>query len=128
MLLTTHSMEEAEALGDSIGVLVRGQLRALGPGLALKRAFSSRYEVRVLTGGEEGREGRGAQVAELLRREMPCAKVEVARGDTEYLRARTKFNAGGGVHESSSWAEDGAVAPGRQMPQLSTVGFVVQVP
>lgn len=80
MLLTTHSMEEAEALGDSIGVLVRGQLRALGPGLALKRAFSSRYEVRVLTGGEEGREGRGAQVAELLRREMPCAKVEVARG------------------------------------------------
>lgn len=55
-------------------------------------------------------------------------EVEVARGDTEYLRARTKFNAGGGVHESSSWAEDGAVAPGRQMPQLSTVGFVVQVP
>ena len=40
IVLTTHSMLEAEALGDRLGIFVAGQLRALGsaqvrPGLTL---------------------------------------------------------------------------------------------
>ena len=31
IILTTHSMEEADALSDNIAIMVRGQLRALGP-------------------------------------------------------------------------------------------------
>jgi ABC-2 type transport system ATP-binding protein len=30
VILTTHYMEEAEALSDRIGILVRGKLRAVG--------------------------------------------------------------------------------------------------
>ena len=48
IILTTHSMEEADALSDNIAIMVRGQLRALGPRyenglfshfLCLKRTF-----------------------------------------------------------------------------------------
>lgn len=48
VVLTTHSMEEAEALGDRLTIQVRGQLRCLGTPKALKevrsfgRAHSSR--------------------------------------------------------------------------------------
>jgi ATP-binding cassette subfamily A (ABC1) protein 3 len=31
IILTTHSMEEADALADNIAIMVRGELRALGP-------------------------------------------------------------------------------------------------
>jgi ABC-type multidrug transport system ATPase subunit len=39
LLLTTHSMEEADALGDRIGIMSHGQLVALGTALHLKRKF-----------------------------------------------------------------------------------------
>ena len=45
MALTTHSMEEADALGDTIGILAGGRLRALGTSLYLKSRFGKGYEV-----------------------------------------------------------------------------------
>ena len=39
ILLTTHSMEEADALADRIGIMAKGQLRCIGGSLALKRKF-----------------------------------------------------------------------------------------
>lgn len=45
VILTTHSMEEAEALCGRMGVMVRGQLRALGSKQHLKSKFSAGYEV-----------------------------------------------------------------------------------
>ena len=43
--LTTHSMEEADVLGDTIGILVSGKLRAFGSALYLKNTFGSGYHV-----------------------------------------------------------------------------------
>jgi len=45
VILTTHSMEEAEALCGRIGIMVRGQLRAQGTRQHLKYKFGSGYEL-----------------------------------------------------------------------------------
>ena len=47
IVLTTHSMEEADILGDRIGIMARGQLRCLGSGLHLKQRFGSGYRLSI---------------------------------------------------------------------------------
>jgi len=49
VVLTTHSMEEAEALSDRIAILVNGRLRCIGSSLYLKNRFGGGYQVRILT-------------------------------------------------------------------------------
>eukprot|EP00966_Prymnesium_polylepis_P305679 7063799-Prymnesium_polylepis.1 len=50
-VLTTHSMEECEALCGRIGVMVDGALRCLGPIQSLKSKYGSGYklDLRLLT-------------------------------------------------------------------------------
>jgi ABC-type multidrug transport system ATPase subunit len=45
--MTTHSMEEADILGDRMGIIVRGTLRCLGTSLRLKSRFGSGYRVSI---------------------------------------------------------------------------------
>ncbi|KAI9324211.1 P-loop containing nucleoside triphosphate hydrolase protein [Zopfochytrium polystomum] len=45
VVLTTHSMEEADALSTRIGILVAGRLRCLGSPQRLKSVYSSGYTV-----------------------------------------------------------------------------------
>jgi len=47
IMLTTHSMEEADILGDRIGIMARGQLCCLGSGLHLKQKYGSGYRLSV---------------------------------------------------------------------------------
>jgi ABC-type multidrug transport system ATPase subunit len=47
VILTTHSMEEAEALCQRIAIMVKGQIRALGTKQHLKYKFGSGYELSV---------------------------------------------------------------------------------
>lgn len=47
VILTTHSMDEAEALCKRIGIMVQGQLRALGTKQHLKTKFGSGFELVV---------------------------------------------------------------------------------
>jgi len=47
IVLTTHSMEEADILGDRIGIMARGRLRAIGSSIRLKQKFGTGYEVAV---------------------------------------------------------------------------------
>ena len=49
VILTTHSMEEAEALCTRIGVMVNGRLRCLGSSQHLKQRFGNGYEVNIKT-------------------------------------------------------------------------------
>jgi len=54
VVLTTHSMEEAEALCTRIGIMVKGQLHALGTPQHLKQKFGSEYLVEVTLGPARG--------------------------------------------------------------------------
>jgi ABC-type multidrug transport system ATPase subunit len=51
IVLTTHSMEEADVLGDRIGIMARGRLQAVGSSLRLKQKFGAGYQVSVAVGG-----------------------------------------------------------------------------
>ena len=53
-VLTTHSMEEADILGDKIGIMARGRLRAVGPSLRLKQRFGAGYSLSVLVALPKG--------------------------------------------------------------------------
>lgn len=48
VVLTTHSMEEADALGDRIAIMVRGRMRVLGGSLMLKQKYGNGYQVIML--------------------------------------------------------------------------------
>lgn len=47
ILMTTHHMEEADALGDRIAVMSSGQVKCCGSALFLKKVFNAGYHLRV---------------------------------------------------------------------------------
>lgn len=53
VILTTHSMEECEALCQRIGILVAGQMRCIGSAQHLKHRFGRGFEVDVSTGAAD---------------------------------------------------------------------------
>eukprot|EP01105_Mastigella_eilhardi_P012724 TRINITY_DN2905_c0_g1_i1.p1 TRINITY_DN2905_c0_g1~~TRINITY_DN2905_c0_g1_i1.p1 ORF type:complete len:1245 (-),score=294.06 TRINITY_DN2905_c0_g1_i1:763-4497(-) len=54
IVLTTHSMEEAEVLGDRIGIMVKGKLRCIGTPLHLKNKYGNGYHLGVVMGNADG--------------------------------------------------------------------------
>lgn len=50
VILTTHSMEEADILGDRIGIMAKGRLRCIGNSVRLKTRFGEGYKVSVSCG------------------------------------------------------------------------------
>ncbi|KAF9197383.1 ATP-binding cassette sub- A member 5 [Haplosporangium sp. Z 27] len=49
VILTTHSMEEADALCDRIGIITNGHIQALGTSQRLKNTYGAGYKVIVKT-------------------------------------------------------------------------------
>lgn len=47
LILTTHSMEEADILSDRIGIMSKGQLRCVGTQLRLKSKFGGGYTFQI---------------------------------------------------------------------------------
>ena len=47
IFLTTHSMEEADILGDRIAIMSHGKIQALGSPLDLKRKFGVGFKMTV---------------------------------------------------------------------------------
>jgi ABC-type multidrug transport system ATPase subunit len=45
IVLTTHSMEEADILGDRISILTKGRIRCIGSSLRLKQRFGAGYRL-----------------------------------------------------------------------------------
>lgn len=47
ILMTTHHMEEADALGDRIAIMSGGQVKCCGSSLFLKKVFNAGYHLRI---------------------------------------------------------------------------------
>ena len=48
VILTTHSMEEADVLGDSIIILHGGRVKAMGDSLFLKSTYGTGYQLTLV--------------------------------------------------------------------------------
>lgn len=70
VVLTTHSMEEADELGDSIAILSNGRLRACGTSLFLKERFGSGYQLQLNVAA-----ARVPRIQQLAALHMPGADV-----------------------------------------------------
>ncbi|KAK3035661.1 hypothetical protein RJ639_032533, partial [Escallonia herrerae] len=56
IVLTTHSMEEADILSDRIGIMAKGRLRCIGTSIRLKSRFGTGFIANVsFTGASNGR-------------------------------------------------------------------------
>lgn len=47
IILTTHSMEEADVLSDRIGIMAKGRLRCIGTSIRLKAKFGTGFIANV---------------------------------------------------------------------------------
>jgi ABC-type multidrug transport system ATPase subunit len=81
ILLTTHSMEEADALADHVAILANGRLRAAGTPLFLKNKFGSGYAISLLVHPE-----RVELVRALVARHLHGAQVQGALGREASVR------------------------------------------
>lgn len=51
IILTTHSMEEADILSDRIGIMAKGRLRCIGTSIRLKSRFGTGFIANVSFSG-----------------------------------------------------------------------------
>lgn len=76
VVLTTHSMEEADALCSKIGIMIHGNLRAQGSSQELKAAYGTGYLIQVRFSDEADPLKYSAELAAVLRQLSPGLKVE----------------------------------------------------
>lgn len=69
IVLTTHSMEEADALCGRIGIMAYGKMRCLGSSLHLKDKFGEGYKI-ITTYSE----GSGMAAADFVTKMVPGAR------------------------------------------------------
>ena len=72
IILTTHSMEEADRLSDRIAIMASGRLQCCGSSLFLKRTYGAGYSLDVL---HEPDEGGQAGIVGCVHRHIPEAEV-----------------------------------------------------
>jgi ABC-type multidrug transport system ATPase subunit len=71
VVLTTHSMEEADILGDRIAIMAHGRLRALGNSIQLKNKYGTGYRFSLNTDPLQSN-----LVNKMILDKLPDAKLE----------------------------------------------------
>jgi ABC-type multidrug transport system ATPase subunit len=72
IVLTTHSMEEADVLGDKIAIMSQGRLKAVGRSIRLKNKFGSGYRISLVV----SRGSRVPTVKQMIAQQCPDAVLE----------------------------------------------------
>lgn len=68
VILTTHSMDEADVLSDRVSVIVDGSLKCIGSSLSLKNNFGDGYRISIITQEPD-------KLIEIFNDEFPDLKV-----------------------------------------------------
>ena len=66
MILTTHYMDEADVLGDRIGIMAQGRIICLGSSLFLKNRYGTGYKLTCVKSSKEPNEKVGPFITENL--------------------------------------------------------------
>ena len=82
VILTTHSMEECEALCTRIGIMVDGRLKCLGPSSHLKDKFGDGYQIEVRFRSED----RYVECMQIMR--GICEEIEIDERHGQFLRLK----------------------------------------
>ena len=53
IILTTHYMDEADVLGDRIGIMNKGEMKCLGSSLFLKKRFGAGYKLTIVKSSKQ---------------------------------------------------------------------------
>jgi ABC-type multidrug transport system ATPase subunit/phosphodiesterase/alkaline phosphatase D-like protein len=89
VLLTTHSMEEADILGDKIAIMKEGRIAALGTSIHLKNRYGAGYSIHIV-----GDETKMEQVKEFVLQELgkneSAEKKEKAAKKKRKTKTKTK--------------------------------------
>jgi len=90
LILTTHSMEECEALCTRIGIMVGGMLRCLGSGQRLRSKYGHGYQIEVglVNFSPEQIEEKATQLLALLSGPTPSTRnayTDVSTEETEHI-------------------------------------------
>jgi hypothetical protein len=84
VVLTTHSMEEADILGDRIGIMAKGRLRCLGNSVRLKSRFGEGYKVSISCGdGMRPDSSKSIELKKLFKEQL---KALVAEENKSYMQ------------------------------------------
>jgi ABC-type multidrug transport system ATPase subunit len=68
LILTTHSMEEADVLSDKVCVIVDGYLKCIGTSLNLKNSYGDGYRITLVTKNPQ-------EIKKILNRDFTSAKI-----------------------------------------------------
>ena len=72
IILTTHSMEEADALGDEVVVLGKGKVQAQGTSLELKNKFGIGFHLHIVKNADKLKDGlfKSDDIMDLLKKHL----------------------------------------------------------
>lgn len=77
VVLTTHSMEEADILGDTIAIMAKGRLRCLGSTVRLKARFGAGYKISVSLGDKTDEDSTASKaLCELMSRHLGASPTD----------------------------------------------------
>lgn len=97
IILTTHNMDEADFLGDRIGIMSSGGLVTVGSSMFLKNKFGVGYVLNIIKEHED----KGQQIVDKVLEKVPNAflasdyglemKIQMQKDDEEYFEELFKF-------------------------------------
>ena len=92
ILLTTHFLEEADILGDSIAIMYDGKVRCCGSTMFLKKLYHVGYLLRVQTAAAAAAADPhiGDALLQLIREHLPDAFLETQRANERFYRLTCK--------------------------------------
>lgn len=76
IILTTHSMEEADVLSDRIGIMAKGKLRCIGTSIRLKSRFGTGFVASISFSGGATTTSNGTPTRE---DDLYTAKIEALK-------------------------------------------------